>query len=255
MKIIILEDELLALEKLQSLIAKYDESIEVVATADSIESAISIFNAGIEYDLLLCDIELADGSSFEVFKQVEINKPVIFTTAYDQYAMDAFDVYCIDYLLKPLSYPKLKEALDKFKERVKMLDEPITADLVKEIITHRGRGNYKKRFLAKLGNKLVFKRAEEVSYFYAEGKTVYLVEAHKGHKFIVDHSLEELEKELLDPDNFYRINRSFIVNLDDLMEIRSYHNGRLKLHINTHCEKDIIVAREKVSSFKSWLNQ
>ena len=257
MKILIIEDEPLASERLIDILKEQKDAFEIIGKFDSVRSSVNALKSGLEFDLLFCDINLADGTSFDIFKQVKVSQPVIFITAYDEHALKAFDVHCIDYILKPISKSKVEKALSKYKQirSHESAEKPQITELLLQELEHFKTDKYKKRFLAKVGNRLAFVKAEEVSYFYADGKIVYLVESRSGNKYIIDHSLEELEKSLLDPNQFYRINRSFIVNLDDLLEIKSYYNGRLKLHVNTHCEKDIIVAREKVSNFKSWLNQ
>ncbi len=257
MKILIIEDEPLASERLIEILKYQKGAFEIIGKFDSVTSSVHALKNGLDFDLLFCDINIADGTSFDIFKQVKVTQPVIFITAYDEHALKAFDVHCIDYILKPISQSKVEKALSKYKQiqSTEAAEIPLITELLLQEIEHYKVEKFKKRFLAKVGNRLAFVKAEDVSYFYADGKIVYLVEARTGNKYIIDHNLEELEKSLLDPNQFYRINRSFIVNLDDLIEIKNYYNGRLKLHVNTHCEKDIIVAREKVSNFKSWLNQ
>jgi two-component system, LytTR family, response regulator LytT len=208
------------------------------------------------FDLILCDIHLADGLSFTAFQHKKIKIPIIFITAYDEYALRSFDHNCIDYVLKPIQEERLVKAFEK----VESLNQgqvvgSFSAEFVDKFIRHYSKKTYKRRFLTKIGSKLSFTSVEEIAFFYADGGVTFLVTSNSSQKYLIDHSLNELETELLDPNKFYRINRSFIVNLDNLVEMKPYHNGRLLLSLNAKSDEVIIVARERVNEFKSWINQ
>lgn len=208
------------------------------------------------FDLILCDIHLADGLSFKAFQGKKITIPVIFITAYDEYALQSFDHNCIDYLLKPIQEERLVKAFEKVESMVQLsVSQGFSSDFIEKFLKHYSPKNFKKRFLTKTGNRLSFISVEDIAFFFAEGGITFLVESGSSQKFIVDHSLNELEGELLDPNKFYRINRSVIINLDNLVEMKPYHNGRLVLSLNARSEDAIVVARERVNEFKSWINQ
>ena len=256
MKIVIVEDEPLALQRIKSIIHEHKISWEVAGNAQSIKELNAIFESGLVFDLMICDIHLADGLSFKAFRGREIDFPVIFITAFDQYALQSFDHNCIDYVLKPIQEERLLKAFDKL-ESLKLQDAPtnFNADFVESFLNKYSQKNYKKRFLTKTGNKIRFVPVEDVAYFYAEGGVTYLVETNTAKKYIVDFSLSDLENHLLDPMRFYRINRSMIIHLDSLIEMKPYFNGRLMLYMSTASETDIVVARERVNEFKNWINQ
>lgn len=255
MNVLIVEDESLARERLAQMIAKYDEHINISAELDSIEDTVNFCRDHPEkFDLAFFDIQLSDGLSFEIFKQIQFDKPVIFTTAYDSYALKAFKVNSIDYLLKPIDYKELCEAISKYKKRE--FDVHKFKPDFNEIRTliSQVQKNYKKRFIVKFGDHIQFKPIEDIAYIYAEGKTVYLVSKSNQRKYIIDHTLDELENELLNPDDFFRINRKFILKLDSISDVRNYVNSRLKVFTDTPSDTDMIVSRDKVSDFKAWLN-
>ncbi|MGK7395687.1 MAG: LytR/AlgR family response regulator transcription factor [Candidatus Cyclobacteriaceae bacterium M3_2C_046] len=255
MKVLILEDEELARERLVEQIKKYDPDIDIVDQFDTVQDTIEFFQSGGKVDLAFFDIRLSDGISFEVFEKMELNQPIIFTTAYDKYALDAFKVNSIDYLLKPINYSELKQAIDKFKKlNGQAFDQySITKDALHNILNTFNR-SFKKRFLVKYGDHIQFKPVEEIAYFYADGKIVYLVISGNQRKYIIDHTLEDLENNLLNPEKFFRINRKFIISIDAISDIKSYVNSRLKLKLATPCDQDLIVSREKVNAFKDWLS-
>jgi two-component system response regulator LytT len=256
MKVIIVEDEPLALQRIRSIIVENKKWWEVVATAQSIKELKTIFENRLEFDLMICDIHLADGLSFKAFKGNEINFPIIFITAYDQYALQSFDHNCIDYVLKPIQEERLLKAFDKLENL--MMDNNsmrISPEIVEEMIKKYSSKEYKKRFLTKMGTKIRFVPVEDIAFFYAEGGVTYLLEKGSAKKYIVDQSLSELENYLLDPMKFYRINRSIIIHLDSLVEMKPYFNGRLILYMGSQSENEIIVARERVNEFKNWLNK
>ena len=256
MKVIIVEDEPLALQRIKQVIRDNRSDWEVVGSAQSIKELISIFESELVFDLMICDIHLADGLSFKAFSGREIDFPIIFITAFDQYALQSFDHNCIDYVLKPIQEERLVKAFDKL-ESLALNNTPtnFNADFVENFLNTYSQKNYKKRFLTKTGNKIRFIPVEDVAYFYVEGGVTFLVETGSAKKYIVDFSLSDLESHLLDPMRFYRINRSMIIHLDSLVEMKPYFNGRLMLYMSAGSENDIVVARERVNEFKNWINQ
>ena len=256
MKAIIIEDESLARERLRDLIKQYDRNIEIIQEFDSVEDSVAFLLENHDFDLLFLDIQLSDGLSFEIFNYVEIVKPIIFTTAYEEYSIQAFKVNSIDYLLKPIDFEDLKKALVKYDKIIQSREQFIPSNYA-QIAKLLGMANkqYKKRFIVKLGSKIQFKEASQIAYIYAEGKIVYMVLNNDNKKFMIDHTLEELEGFLLDPADFFRINRKFIIRIDAIKELKSHLNNRLKVFLRDNNDMEMIVSREKVSNFKKWLNQ
>ncbi|MFC3414974.1 LytR/AlgR family response regulator transcription factor [Algoriphagus hitonicola] len=256
MKLLLVEDELLARQRIDSIISKYSADWVISEYVQSVTEFKSALAHVQDFDLILCDIHLADGLSFRALQEVELFIPIVFITAYDQYALEAFDHNCIDYVLKPIQEDRLIKALDKaskFSGKVQKNSTP--PEFFGELLRYYLPKTYKKRFLTKVGSKFVFVPVEKVAYFYSEEGITYLVESDSSMRYIVDHSLTELHQELLDPLKFYRINRSMIINLDGLIEIKPYQNGRLALLLNVKSEELVVVAREKVTEFKNWINQ
>jgi len=255
MKVIILEDEPLAVTKIKKVIEDHFNTVEIIGYAQSIQEG-RVLLEGNKPDILLCDIHLADGLSFELLKEFPLPCPTIFITAYDEYALQSFEHNCLDYILKPLDEQKLVNALEKAqKAHERKQTNLISPELVEELLRKHQLKSYKKRFICKMGNKVVFKSADEIACFFVEDKVTFIQEATSGKKYIISHNLEELEYQFLDPEKFYRINRSAIINLDHLVEMKKYNNGRLKLMTKPSEQLDLIVARDRVSDFKTWLNQ
>ncbi len=250
MKILIIEDETLAANRLQKLVSEIDPSIEIAKITDSITESVAFLNEQ-KVDLILSDIQLADGLSFEIYKQVKIDCPIIFTTAYDQYAISAFETKGIDYILKPIEKSRLEKSFNKFKDLNTKQDIDIEA--LKSLISEKQEQSYKKRFMIKVGDKIKSITSEEINAFYSLQKGTYLL-TNSGRNYVVDYSLEEVIQ-LLNPNHFFKINRKVIVNIFSIKEIISHSNSRLKLVI-PHLEIDeVIVAREKVNEFKKWIDQ
>lgn len=253
MKILILEDEALAAERLIGLVKECAPETEVLAAIKSIKKGLQWLSEHAEPDLILSDIQLLDGLSFELFKQHPVNCPVIFTTAYDQYALQAFDVNSVDYLLKPVQKEKLCTALEKLGNRAsKPLISAEHLETLAQMLDQR-KPKYKSRFLVKLGNKIRSVATPDIAYFYTEEKLTFLVQT-SGEKFPVDHSLEELES-LLDPDAFFRINRKYTITHEAVSEIHPYFKGRLKIELNHSADDDIVVSADKTPLLKSWLDR
>ncbi|MFY7670953.1 LytR/AlgR family response regulator transcription factor [Tenacibaculum sp. MEBiC06402] len=247
MKVVIVEDEVLAVEKLERYLMKYSNKIEVVEKLDSIHDSVNYFTNNQNFDLVFMDIQLTDGLSFEIFKQVTINKPIIFITAFDEFAIDAFKVNSIDYILKPITFTDISNAISKFESMQKLFKSNEVLTKVGEELVQR---KAKDRFLVRLGNHIHSIKTNDIALFYAEGRTVQLI-TNEGKKFIVDFKLEDLIK-LLVPSVFYRVNRSFIININAIKDVVVYSNSRLKISSTITVDKDIIVSREKVSAFKNW---
>lgn len=250
MDVVIIEDEILAAERIQLLIKNYDPLINIVAVLESIEESVQWLQTHTPPDLLVADIHLSDGHCFEIFKKVNFQKPVIFTTAFDNYALDAFQLFSIDYILKPVTAEALAASFNKYKSLAGTLvntNYPLLSEQLKENFSNR----YKDRFLAKVGQRSFFLQADEVAYFYAENKVVYLIDL-EGNQFIINFTLEKLEP-LLDPHDFFRINRKMIVHCKAIDQIKPYFNNRLKLFLKgIKPNEDMVISRERVSDFKAW---
>ena len=253
MKVLIVEDERLAAERLQYLLRTCEQDIEVVDVIDSVEDAVTFFRSGKKTELLLLDIQLADGKSFEIFEKVKIELPIIFTTAFDQYAIQAFKVHSIDYLLKPVQQSDLNYAIEKFRK----ITAPISLtseDLIElKALLAKNKKTYKERFIIKSGNKLQFKQTDDIAYFFADGKTAFLVSKKENRKYLIDHTLEELEN-TLNPKAFFRISRKFIVGVESIAEVKGLISTRLEVKLNQPCEHELAVSRDRAQDFKNWLN-
>jgi DNA-binding LytR/AlgR family response regulator len=252
MKVVIIEDEVMAAELIESLVLKYDSTIEILEILDSIKASAAWFNVNSAPDLVFMDIHLADGLSFEIFDQTQINCPIIFTTAYNEYAIRAFKVNSIDYLLKPLDFDELKQAIDKYKERFSekpQIPSPDVFDKVLNMLTNK----FKQRFVIKVGEHIRSIPVEDVLYFYSLEKATFLHTAN-NHNYVIDYSIEQLEG-LVDPEKFFRINRKYLIAMNSFDDIISYSNSRLKIELLHSDEYDVIVSREKVQKFKKWLDK
>lgn len=246
LKVLVVEDEKLATERLITLLGQYDSSIEVLSCVDSIEQTVQYLKQHTHPDLLLLDIHLADGHSFEVFKQVSFNRPVIFTTAYDQYALEAFKIFSIDYILKPVTLEALATAINKLKSLPAGFS-PDFSQLAPLIESHR----YKKRFLGKVGQRLFFINIENIAYFQADNKIVYLVDK-ESNRYVVDYTMEQLTEQL-DPQQFFRLNRSFIISIHAIQQVKPWFNSRLKLSVlGKNNNEEMVVSRDRVADFKLW---
>ncbi|MCH7396692.1 LytTR family DNA-binding domain-containing protein [Belliella sp. DSM 107340] len=257
MKIVIVEDEPLTLNRIRNLVIEQNSENQIIATAQSIKELKEILDSLTEIDLLLCDIHLADGLSFKALKGREITFPIVFVTAYDQYAIQSFEHNCIDYILKPIQEERLLKAFEKVKNLRKETPDfsKINSEFINKLIQGYQEKVFKKRFLTKSGNKIRFVNTEDIAYFYSQDGLTYVYERETRKKSLIDNTLNELEKNLLDPNGFFRISRSVIINLDDLLEMKLIQNGRMKLLMHTQPETDIIVARDRLNDFKNWINQ
>jgi len=251
MNVIIIEDEPLSAEHLANLLKRADKAVDVVATYDSVKRAVEALNAGTNASLIFVDIHLADGLSFEIFDKVEINTPVIFTTAYDEYAIKAFKYNSIDYLLKPIGLAELKTALEKYNRLNGSAEKTGFREMAEAY--NAVQKQYKQRFMVRMGETIVSVKTEDVSHFVAEDGIVLLCTA-TGKRYPVDYSLDQVE-EYCDPKSFFRINRKVMVNISAIQKISTYFNSRLKIVAGPLAEEDGIVSRERVSDFKLWLDK
>jgi two-component system, LytTR family, response regulator LytT len=253
MNIVILEDEELASDRLQSLIQEVEPGAVVKAVLQSVESASEWFSGHEHPDLIFSDIQLLDGVSFDVFKTINVTKPIIFTTAYDQYAIKAFEHNSVDYLLKPVQKEKLANALAKYKSMTGKKEQ--TAVSYEQLLTHlmTGKASYKTRFMVRLGQKILSVPVDTIAYFYSESKLTYLVTSD-GKRLPIDPTLEEIETQL-DPALYFRANRQFVVRIDAIAEIHPYFKGRVKIKVSPDTEHEIVISSEKAPEFKKWLDR
>ena len=250
MTTIIIEDEKPAARLLQRKLNKLN--IEVGVLLHSVEESITWFTQNEHPDLIFLDIQLSDGLSFEIFEKIEIKSAIIFTTAYDEYALKAFKLNSIDYLLKPIDEEELEIAITKYKERVPSKEKlQIDFEEIKKMLTNPFEKNYKKRFTVKIGQHIKVIAIEEIECFFSENKGTY-IHTLDNRNYLIESTLETLEQEL-DAKNFFRISRKFILPLDSIKEIVLYSNSRLKIVLPTYKDDDVIVSREKVSDFKNWI--
>lgn len=257
MNILIVEDEELAVKKLKKTLLSVDESANVVGETDSIRTTVDWLQNNTSPDLILMDIELNDGQSFEIFNHTEVKSPVIFITSYDEYALKAFKVNSVDYLLKPVQKEDLQNALEKFRQMKKIYTaeaEPsINLDSLVKQLQQKLQKEYRKRFLVKHGQKLVSIEVDDIAYFFSDGRLNFF-KTNDNRKFVVDYTMDELN-EMLDPDKYFRISRSFFISVNSVAQIHDYFGNRLLLHLKPESDKEAIVSREKVSDFKTWLGK
>jgi two-component system response regulator LytT len=252
MNILIIEDEIVAAEKLKRQLNQYDSTIEVLAHLESVEESVAWLQAHPEAaDLIFLDIHLADGLSFSIFEQVKVNTPIIFTTAYDQYALKAFEVNSLAYLLKPIKKAELARSLEKYEElqaRTDAVDFQQLAALMRE-----QKPLYQKRFLVYAGEKIKSVPVEDTAYFFAEQRYVFLV-TQDGQRHIIDKTLDKLES-LLDPDRFFRINRKFLISIESIGNMVSWSKSRVKVELQPPSEAEAIVSVDRSGNFKQWLDR
>ncbi len=253
-KAIIIEDEYPAAERLRKMILREARDLEVLACLESVSASIKWLKTKEKPDLIFSDIQLSDGLSFEIYEQIDVPCPIIFTTAYDEYAIKAFRVKSIDYLLKPIKSSELKAAIDKYKsfrEGFSALSLRRQLEEVWNQLKQPVENAYKDRFLVSGKEKFIPVRVEEIAYFYTQREIVYLIKKN-GRRHSIDYKLEGLEAQL-DPRRFFRVNRQYICQVDAIQQILPYFHGRLKLALNPETEEDIIVSREKAKEFKAWM--
>jgi two-component system, LytTR family, response regulator LytT len=248
MKILIIEDEPAAVRRLQKLLGEINPSNAIVGSLSSIETSVEWLQLNPQPDVILMDIHLADGSSFDIFDKVTISSPVIFATAYDEYALKAFKVNAIDYLLKPIKKEELEQALLKLSKDEKKHDE--TEDLIRKL-AEAGFIKKAKRILVKMGQAIKLIDLDNVAYFYSRDKISFAV-LPGNKRYPIDQSLDQIEQ-MIDSTHFFRINRQFIVKMEAIDEMITYSKSRVKLKLNPPTEEDAIVSKERSPDFKKWL--
>ncbi|QNL20523.1 response regulator transcription factor [Hyphobacterium sp. CCMP332] len=249
MKVIIIEDEKLTADHLKNLLLQIDEEIEVLGSLNSVTMAYSWFMDNPEPDLIFMDIELGDGTAFDLLDIIKIKSNIIFTTAYNQHAIKAFKYNSIDYLLKPLEKGELIKAIEKWKSQK---DNNPSMDLINALKKELNQ-NYKHRFLVKSGDKFKTIESEQIAYFFSEDSYTHIM-TKEGKKWFVDYSLEDLD-EIMDPNAFFRLNRKVISSVSAIEQISSYFNARLSVRLMPEFKDQIIISRERVKAFKAWLDK
>jgi DNA-binding LytR/AlgR family response regulator len=255
MTILIIEDEELAVKRLKGILKEVAPTAIVVADTDSIESSVEWLQKNTAPDLILMDIELNDGQSFEIFDLVEVKSTVIFTTSYDEYAIKAFKVNSADYLLKPIEKEDLAAALKKYeglKEHYSS-SHSIVEQLIKGLQQSMHSREYRNRFLVKQGSKLMSVNVSDIAYFYTDGRLNFF-KTKDNKKFVIDYSLEEVDT-MLEPGTYFRINRSFSVSVTSVAKIDDFFGQRLILDLKPAIEKEVLVSRERVTDFKKWMGK
>jgi DNA-binding LytR/AlgR family response regulator len=255
MTILIIEDEKVTAEALERMIRSVRSDAQIIAKIRSVEAAIDWLETHTEPDLLFCDIHLSDGNSFEIFKNVSVNCPVIFSTAYNQYAIEAFQVNSIDYLLKPLNKKEVAKALKKY-EALYHERKGIDIESLEKAFLHSKKQqspSYRSRYMAKIGDTIKPVDTEDIAYFYIEDGEVVLT-TFKGKRYLPNYSLDQLDEQL-NPNVFFRANRQLIVNIKAVKELHPYFKGRLILKLDPPLPEQIVISSGKVKAFKKWLER
>ncbi len=251
LKVLILEDEDPAAKRLLKMLKEIEPGIELLDSIVSVTSAIKWFRQNGTPDLIFSDIQLSDGISFEIFKEIKPTCPVIFVTAYDQYALDAFKINSIDYLLKPIKKTELEAAVTKFKNLKPAAAAP-AFDINKLLETYSGQSkSYKDRFVVRYGEHIKTINTDEIAYFNTEDKVNFLT-THEGRRFAIDFNLDNLET-VLNPKTFFRINRQFIISINSIAEMFAYSKSRVLVKLKPATKTDTIVSTERSAGFKTWL--
>ena len=257
MHILIIEDEPRAAHQLRNMLEKSEFNIQVLEVLESVEDSVtwlSNMNKNTTPDLIFMDIQLADGLSFEIFQKTQIDIPVIFTTAYDQYSIKAFKVNSIDYLLKPIQENDLYQAINKYKKFHEKSDSANLDTLtIEKLINNLVVNESRKRFVVKEGNSMTFVPIDDIAFFYSEDGISFL-KTHQNKRYILDMTLDAIEKDI-SPKSFFRINRGQIINIKAVKKIHPYLNHRLKLEIEMNKNLEFIVSRKRTSEFKQWVDQ
>jgi two-component system, LytTR family, response regulator LytT len=258
MKVLIVEDEELATRKLKNTLQSLDSDIDVVGSTESITGTVEWLQKHESPDLILMDIELTDGQSFEIFNRINVNSPVIFTTSYDEFALKAFKVNSVDYLLKPVQKDELAAAIEKLRNLKGRYAEhgtadPKISDFVKVLQKALQQKEFRTRFLVRHAQKLVSVEIDTIAYFYSDDKINFFT-TFDDKNYVVDYTLDEIES-MVDPVKFFRVGRAFLVSSKSIEQIHDYFGNRLKLQLKPSTTKETLVSREKVSEFKKWLGK
>lgn len=251
LRVIIIEDEAPAAARLNRMLKEIDGGLRVDAVLDSVEASVKYLREN-EPELLFMDIQLADGLSFSIFQQVKLTRPVIFTTAFDNYVLKAFKVNSVDYLLKPVDALELRQALEKYRSVYHAADTGL-AGKIEQLVAALHTGRYKERLLIRRGQQLQYLKTTAIAHCHADGKLCYATDFN-GNSHLLDHTLQQLE-EAIDPRKFYRVNRQLLVNIDAIRRVHTFLGGRLKLDVSPPAQTDTVVSRERVNGFKDWLGQ
>ena len=251
MNVLIIEDEKPAARRLNRMLKALD--LEVQQMLHSVEESLNWLQNNKHPDLIFLDIQLSDGLSFEIFEEIELKSAIIFTTAYDEYALKAFKLNSIDYLLKPLDEDELKFAVDMFKDKQpKETNIQVDIDAIRKLLINPVDRKFKKRLTIKIGQHIKIVNIDAIECFFSENKSTY-IHTSENRNYLLDDSLEDWQEEL-DPEQFFRVNRTFVVYINSIKDIIAYSNSRLKLILNSYNETEIIVSRERVKDFKKWIN-
>lgn len=249
MNVIIIEDEKPSARRLKRMLNEHD--IDVVTMLHSVSESIEWFLNNEHPDLIMLDIQLSDGLSFEIFDAIDITSAIIFTTAYDEYALQAFKLNSIDYLLKPIDSDELEHAIYQFRKKLKN-SQLVDLENIKELINNSFEKKHKQRFTIKIGQHLKIVTQKDIICFYSQDKATY-IHTIEGRDYLIDYTLEQIFNEL-DPQLFFKVNRKFIIRLDAIIDIIAYSNSRLEIKLESYNEDKIIVSREKVKDFKQWIS-
>lgn len=257
MRVVIVEDEELAVRKLKRLLEEVRPDAEVIADLDSVEATVDWLATNESPDIILMDIELVDGQSFEIFEKTKVPCPVIFITSYDEYAIQAFTVNSVSYLLKPVEKEDLMAALDKYEQIKEFYSTQAPGfsihNLVEELQIRLKPKSFKQRFLVKYGNKLSTVDTSSIAYFFAEERFTFF-KTYDNKKMLVDYTLEELQQQL-DPSEFFMVNRSYLVAIKAIQKIDDYFGQRLILQLKPEADEQVIISRGKVTPFKNWMGK
>lgn len=254
MKVVIIEDESFAAMRLRKMIQDYNPDINIVAELESVAESVKWFKSNPEPDLIFLDIHLEDDLSFAIFEQVNISSPVIFTTAFDEYAIKAFKLKSIDYLLKPIVHEELAAALKKYEQFSGLHRNAVDLQSLYNLLTSSEK-KYRERFSISVGTKIKMVEVAEIAYFFVMDKGTYM-RTQQGGTYNVDFTLDKLE-EMLNPDSFFRINRKYLINIASIASMVAYSRGRVKLELKPKADDEFetIVSIDRSSEFKKWLNQ
>ena len=251
MNVLIIEDEKPAARRLNRMLAALD--IQAQQMLHSVEESLNWLQNNTHPDLIFLDIQLSDGLSFEIFEEIDVKSAIIFTTAYDEYALKAFKLNSIDYLLKPIDDDELATAVAQFKkQQPKETDVQVNLDDIRKLLINPVDRKFKKRLSIKVGQHIKIIHINEIECFYSENKSTY-IHTTENRNYLLDHSLENWQEQL-DPEHFFRVNRTYIVHINAIKDIIAYSNSRLKLMLHSYNEQEIIVSRERVKDFKNWID-
>lgn len=251
MKVLILEDETLAADRLEGMLREIQPNVDIIGRLKSVATSVEWLNANARPDLIVTDIRLLDGLCFDIFSQVKVDSPVIFTTAYDQYAIRAFEVNSVDYLLKPIEREKLEVSLQRVQQR--KAEPAPDYSRVLDLIKNATQPVYKSRFMVRLGQRIVAITTDKIGYFFSESKLTYIVTLD-GKKLPIDQPLDELI-DILDPKRFFRVNRQFIVAFESIAEIHPYFKGRIKIILQPKTDEEVVISSDRTPEFKRWIDQ